>query len=172
MKNFKLLPALALLLTGLVLNASAQTAEPATPVPAGAPDPGTVRSAIDLLRADLKVEKAYLIAQNVSFTADESAEFWPLYNEYSAELNKLLDERLVLVRDYLEQHEKLNDQQAQNLASRVFELEGKRLDLKRSWFRKFAEVVPATKALKFFQVENQINAALDLKLMDSMPLVK
>jgi hypothetical protein len=154
----------------LALHASAQTSPTSATTPA--PDAGTVRSALDLIRADLKTEKAYLIAQNVALTEDESAEFWPLYNEYSVALNKLLDERLVLIKDYLDQYQTLTDQQAQNLASRVFELEGKRLDLKRSWFRKFAEVVPATKALKFFQVENQINAALDLKLMDSMPLVK
>jgi hypothetical protein len=167
--KFKLLLSFTTLSVGLAVNGFGQSSAPA---PQAAADPGTVRSGLDLLRADLRTEKAYLIAQNVSFTPDEAAEFWPLYNEYSAELNKLLDDRLLLVKDYLDHHETLNDQQAQNIASRVFELEGKRLDLKRSWFRKFTEVVPATKALKFFQVENQINAALDLKLMDSMPLVK
>jgi len=169
MKHSKFTLSLITFAAALALNATAQT--PAAAAPA-TPDAGTVRSAIDLIRADLKTEKAYLIAQNVSFTEDESAEFWPLYNEYSAALNKLLDERLGLLKDYLDQHETLTDQQAQNLMGRVFELEGKRLDLKRTWFRKFAEVVPATKAAKFFQVENQINAALDLKLMDSMPLIK
>jgi hypothetical protein len=170
MKNFKLTLSLVVSAAALALNATAQT--PASSAPAATPDAGTVRSALDLIRSDLKTEKAYLIAQNVAFTEDESAEFWPLYNEYSVALNKLLDERLVLLKDYLDQHETLNDQQAQNLMGRVFELEGKRLDLKRTWFRKFSEVVPATKAAKFFQVENQINAALDLKLMDSMPLIK
>lgn len=163
MKKSQLILSLAALSAGTVLNVLGQTPTP---------DPGTVRSGLDLIRADLKTEKAYLIAQNVSFTPDEAAEFWPLYNEYIGELNKLLDDRLLLMKDYLDHHEALSDQQAQNIAGRVFELEGKRLDLKRVWFRKFAEVVPATKALKFFQVENQINAALDLKLMDSMPLVK
>ena len=167
MKNSRLFLSVAGFAAVLMLHSHAQTG-----TPAAAPDPGTVRSALDLIRSDLKTEKAYLIAQNVAFTADEAAEFWPLYNEYSVALNKLLDERLLLLKDYLDQHETLNDQQAERLANRVFELEGKRLDLKRAWFRKFAEVVPATKAAKFFQVENQINAALDLKLMDSMPLVK
>jgi hypothetical protein len=173
MKNSKLALSLAAFAAVLVLNSAAQTAAAAaSTTPADPLDPGTVRSSIDLIRADLKVEKAYIIAQNVAFTNDESDEFWPLYNDYNAAQNVLLDERLALIKEYLDQHETLNDQQAQNLMSRVLELEGKRLDLKRTWFRKFSEAVPATKAAKFFQVENQINAALDLKLMDSMPLIK
>ena len=170
MKNSKLILPLAALAAVLVLNGAAQTAAPASP--AAPMDPGTVRSSIDLIRADLKVEKGYIIAQNVTFTDDESAEFWPVYSEYNTALNKLLDERLSLIQDYLAQHETLTNEQATAHAEKLFAWEGKRLELKRSWFKKFVEVVPATKAAKFYQVENQLNAALDLKLMDSMPLIK
>jgi len=170
MKNLKFTLSLAALGFLLLLNGAAQ---PETaPAPAAPLDPGTVRSSIDLVRADLKIEKAYIIAQNLTLTDDEAAEFWPLYNEYNAALNQLLDERLKLIKGYLDQHEQLTDAQATALADNVFAWEGKRLELKRSWFKKFLAVVPATKAAKFYQVENQINAALDLKLMDSMPLIK
>jgi hypothetical protein len=170
MKNSKPILSLAVLSAVLTLNGVAQT--PAAAAPAETPDAGTVRSAIDFVRADIKTEKAYLIAQNIVFTTDESAEFWPLYNEYSAELGLLLDERLVLLKDYLDHHETLTNEQAVVLADKVFALEGKRLALKRAWFKKFTKVIPATKAAKFFQVENQINAALDLRLMDEIPLIK
>jgi hypothetical protein len=170
MKNPKSTLSLVALAAGLVLNGVAQA--PAAAAPAATPDAGTVRSAIDLIRSDIKTEKAYIIAQNVAFTDDEAAEFWPLYNEYNAALNVLLDERLVLTKNYLDQHETLTNEQATALADKVFAWEAKRLELKRSWFKKFVEVVPATKAAKFYQVENQLNAALDLKLMDSMPLIK
>jgi len=170
MKNSKVALSCALLAAALVLDGVAQT--PAASAPVATPDAGTVRSAIDLIRADVKTEKAYIISQNVTFTADESAEFWPLYNEYNTALNLLLDERLGMIKDYLEHHEQLTNDQAAALAEKVFASEGKRLELKRTWFKKFTEVIPATKAAKFYQVENQLNAALDLKLMDSMPLIK
>src|SRR6478609_8936702 len=170
MKNSKLALSLVALAAGLVLTSAAQTAAPA---PAPEPlDPGTVRSAIDLIRADLKIEKAYIIAQNIEFTNDESDEFWPLYDDYNAAQNLLLDERLALITEYLDQHETLTNEQATVIANKVFAWEGKRLELKRAWFKKCTAVIPATKAAKFYQVENQINAALDLKLMDSMPLIK
>jgi len=157
------------LAASLPLNGVAQTPPAA---PAAALDPGTVRSALDLVRSDIKNEKAVVIAQNISFTADEAAEFWPLYNEYNAALGPLLDARLGLLKQYVDRHDQLSDEQATALAGKIFDWEGKRLELKRAWFKKFAAVVPAKKAAQFFQIENQINAALDLLLMDALPLIK
>jgi hypothetical protein len=159
---------LAACAAGLAVDGFAQTAA-ATLATA---DPGVVRSAIDLVRADVKTEKAIIIAQNLSLTPDEDSEFWPLYNEYSAALNVLLDERLVMVKDYLATHEAMTDAQATALAGRFFDLEAKRTALKRTWFKKFTTVLPPKKVAQFFQVENQLNAAMDLVLMDSLPLIK
>ncbi len=175
MKNQNLfrsfLLAAGLTLTGVAQSSSAPAVAPAT-APALGQDPGTVRSSIDLIRADLKVEKAVIIAQNLPLTEDESSEFWPLYNDYNAALTKLLDERLALIKEYMAIHETMTDAQASALAAKVFDFEAKRVELKRSWFKKFAEVVPPKKAAQFFQIENQINAALDLVIMDAMPLIK
>jgi len=171
MKNFKLSFLLLALAASLALAGHAQTPPPAAP--ADAPlDPGTVRSALDLVRADLKNEKAFIIAQNLPLTNDEAAEFWPLYNEYATALGALLDERVVLIREYVATHDQMTDAQATALATKVFALEGKRTALKRTWFKKFAGVVPAKKVAQFFQIENLLNSALDLTLMDSLPLIK
>jgi len=180
MKTSKLILALAGLVAALALTGHAQApAAPAAPsAPAAAPepaiisDPGIVRSAIDLVRMDIKTEKAVIIAQNLALTPDESAEFWPVYNEYHEALNQLLDARLVLLKEYVDIHEHMTDAQATDLAAKLFDLETKRVELKRTWFKKFAEVVPAKKAAQFFQIENQVNAALDLLLMDALPLIK
>ena len=166
MKNFKLPLALATLTAGLALHGLAQIPPIATA------DPGTVRSALDLVRTDIKNEKAVIIAQNVVLTPEEASEFWPLYNEYTAALNVLLDERMAMVKDYLAVNETMTDAQATALAGKFFDLEAKRTALKRTWFKKFTAVVPPKKAAQFFQVENQLNAALDLALMDALPLIK
>jgi hypothetical protein len=178
MKTSKLLLALAGLLAALALPGHAQApAAPSAPA-AAAPepvlisDPGIVRSAIDLVRADIKTEKAVIIAENLALTADESAEFWPVYNDYHDALNQLLDERLVLLKEYVAIHEHMTDAQATDLAAKLFDLETKRIELKRTWFKKFTEAASAKRAAQFFQIENQVNAALDLLLMDSLPLIK
>jgi hypothetical protein len=69
-------------------------------------------------------------------------------------------------------HESMSNDQATALAGKVFDFEAKKVELKRTWFKKFTEVVPANKAAQFFQIESQINAALDLMLTNSLPLLK
>ncbi len=136
------------------------------------PDEGNLRAFIELVRSDIQTEKATIIAENIQFTEDEAFEFWPLHREYSLELNKLLDQRLKLIRKHIANFENMTDKQAEELAKDVFDLEAKRLKLKRTWFKKFAKVIPAKKAAQFFQLENQLNAALDLRVAASLPLIK
>jgi hypothetical protein len=174
MKNLLRPLLLAAVAAGLTLSGSAQA--PAAPVTAvtvaSVPDAGTVRSAIDLIRSDIKTEKAVIIASNLPLTSDESSEFWPLYNEYNVAFGRLLDERLILLKEYVDVHAQMTDAQATTLATKLFDLEAKRTELKRTWFKKFTEVVPPKKAAQFFQIESQLNAALDLLLVDSLPLIK
>jgi hypothetical protein len=135
-------------------------------------DPGNLRAFIELVRSDLQNEKATIIAENIEFTEDEAFEFWPLHREYTLELNKLLDQRLSLIREHVASFDRMTDQQATQLANEVFKLEAQRLNLKRTWFRRFSKVTPPKKAAQFFQLENQLNAALDLRVAAELPLIK
>jgi len=149
-------------------------AQEPVPVPSAPvqPEEGNLRAFIELVRSDIQTEKATIIAQNIQFTEDEAFEFWPLHREYSLELNKLLDQRLNLIRKHVANFDNMTDSQARQLADDVFDLEAKRLKLKRTWFKKFAKAIPAKKAAQFFQLENQLSAALDLRVAAALPLIK
>ncbi len=173
MKTLKTGLVLTALTTALVSAAAtlAQTNE-TRPSQEPAIDAGNLRAFIQLARSDLRTHKTLIIAQNIQFTDEEAAEFWPLHSEYNLALNKLLDERLQLLNEYAGIYKTMTDQQATALAKKVFAWEEKRTKLKRIWFKKFSKVVPAKKAAQFFQIENQLNAALDLRLAAALPLIK
>ena len=173
MKTLKTHFTLAALAVALTLSgtASAQSSD-TTRATEPALDAGNLRAFIALARSDLKTEKTLIIAQNIQFTEDEAFAFWPLHSEYTLALNKLLDERLLLLGQYAATYRDMTDKEATALAGKVFGWEEKRTKLKRTWFKKFSKVVPAKKAAQFFQIENQINAALDLQLAASLPLIK
>jgi hypothetical protein len=173
MKNSKTILTLTALAAGLALTVAA-LAQNADAPRATEPviDAGNLRAFIELARSDLKTQKTLIIAQNIHFTDDEAAEFWPLHSQYNLELNKLLDERLQLLNQYAGIYQTMTDQQATAMANKVFSWEEKRTKLKRTWFKKFSKVVPAKKAAQFFQIENQLNAALDLQVAASLPLIK
>jgi len=151
--------------------APAQTTKVTSPAQTSV-DAGNLRAFIELARSDLKTQKTLIIAENIQFTDDEAVEFWATHNDYSNELNKLLDERLQLLNQFAGTYQNMTDKQATELAEKVFSWEEKRTKLKRTYFKKFSKVVPAKKAAQFFQIENQLNAALDLQLAAALPLIK
>jgi hypothetical protein len=145
---------------------------PAADLASAEPDSGNLRTFVELVRKDVKTEKAIILAQNLDFTKDQAVDFWPVYSEYELDLGKWYDKRLSLMRDYLARGATLTDDQARKLADEVFTLEEKRTELKRKYFRKFSKVVGAKMTARFFQIENQLNAAIDLRLAAAMPLIK
>jgi hypothetical protein len=136
------------------------------------PDLGNLRAFIELARADIKTQKALLVAANLPLTEDEAVEFWPLHREYETQLSKLNDQKLALIQRYAQTYESMTDKEAGDLAKGSFDLEEKKTDLKRKYFKKFRKVMPATKAARFFQIENQLNMVLELQVAASLPLIK
>ena len=59
-----------------------------------------------------------------------------------------------------------------NESAQAIALEEKQTKLKRTYFKKSEKVVPGKKAAQFFQIETQINAALDVRLAAALPLIK
>ena len=135
-------------------------------------DRGNLRAFVELARSDLKTQKAIILAQNMDLTEPEGAEFWPLERDYQEELNKLNDRRVAIVQDYANHFEGMTDAKATELAKRSFDLEEKRTDLKRKYFKKMAKVMPAKKVARFFQLDNQLNMAADLHVAAALPLIK
>jgi hypothetical protein len=136
------------------------------------PDAANLRAFIELVRSDLRTEKAYLLAQNMAFTEDEAVEFWPLQRAYQLELSQLYDQHIALVRTFLETYDTMTEDQATQLADEALSLEERKTKLKRTYFPKFTKVITAKKSIRFFQIENQINAAIDLQIAASLPLIK
>jgi len=167
------LPTIRLLLAvlaGGLLAAGAARAQTITLSPFT--DPAQLKAFTDQARQVTKAQKTQIIGRNIFLKEDEAARFWPLFDEYLRALDLLLDERVVLLQYYSGNYYKLDDKQAAALVGKVFDLEEKRTRLKRTWFKKFAAAVSPKQAALFFQIENQINATLDLQLLGSLPLIQ
>ncbi len=137
-------------------------------------DVGNLRAFVELARSDLRTQKAVLLAQNMELTEAEGTEFWPLQRDYQNELSRLNDERLALIVRYANSYNSnsLTDKEATVLAKSSFDLEAKKTDLKRKYFKKMVKVMPARKVARFFQLDNQLNMAVDLGVAASVPLIK
>ena len=70
-----------------------------------------------LLRKDLRSAQKQIIAANMPLTDAEAQKFWPVYEQYNAEKSKINDDKLLVIKDYAANFEKLTDNQAQTLVN-------------------------------------------------------
>jgi len=130
------------------------------------------RAYVTLLRADIKAERKDIITTIMQFTDSDAAKFWPIFQQYDAELTTIGDARMQLIVDYARNYENLTNEQADALMTKAFELEAQRSSLKKKYFDKMKTALCATQAAKFFLVENQIQHIVDLQISASLPVVQ
>lgn len=175
-------PAVMLLvLAGFAAGAQAQDAAPAAP-PANAeqgttPDgyvkaPPLTDEELDLLRSDIKSMRKQLLAKNLKLTDDQASAFWPLYEEYAAELTKVAGRKADLMKQYSEQWGTMTDDKALAFARGWLATDVELAKLRESYIPAVAKVLPGKSAATFFQLDRRITMMVDLQLSSQMPLVQ
>ncbi|MGA8490235.1 MAG: hypothetical protein WB711_07420 [Terriglobales bacterium] len=127
---------------------------------------------IDLLRKDIRSQKKQLIAANMPLTDTEAQKFWPIYDQYIAELVKINNDKYALIQEYAQSYGSMTDAQADNWAVRILKLDSDVAALRQSYWPKFRKVLPAKKAALYEQIERRAQMLIDIQLASQVPLVE
>jgi hypothetical protein len=140
--------------------------------PAMAQTAGTTN--MEILRQKLKADKKLVVAQNLQLTDAEGAAFWPVYDAYQAELQKINQRMLAAITSYAEAYNKgpVTNETAKALLDETMAIDEAELKLKTSSAPKILAVLPAMKAARYIQIENKIRAAVRYELAANIPLVE
>ena len=120
----------------------------------------------------IKADKKLLVAENMQLTEKEGKAFWPVYEKYQSELFLLRTRTLKLIKDYAASYEKMTDSTAKKLLDEYMTIETLRLKLGKAYLPQFRTVLPDTKVVRYYQIENKINALLYYELAANIPLIK
>jgi hypothetical protein len=128
-----------------------------------------VDSYIELLKSDIKTDKKVLITETMEFTQQQSEKFWPIYNEFEHELDKLSSKRIANIKDFAANYDSLTDKKADELIKNSFSFLEDRMSLNKKYYKKFAEALTPIVAAKYMQLENQIQLMIDLSIAANLP---
>ncbi|MFO0795516.1 MAG: hypothetical protein U0586_15800 [Candidatus Brocadiaceae bacterium] len=123
---------------------------------------------VEKVRADKKL----LVADNMQLTETEAKAFWPVYTQYQDELFLLRVRTSKLINDFRDAYDKMTDDTARTLVDEYMNIESLTLKLRKSYLPKFRKVLPETKVMRYYQIENKIQAALFYEFAASIPLIK
>ena len=153
----------ALVLSAMLLNVQILAAQqPAT----------GVDQDIRLLRKDLQSARKQIVAANVPLTDTQAEKFWPVYEQYTAEMMKINDTRVAAIKDYAASYEKLTDAQAHDLMQRSAATDQALAKLRTKYIPIFEKVLPGKTVARFFQVDRRIGTIMDVQLASEIPLVE
>jgi hypothetical protein len=136
----------------------------------------TAQTALDeqiaLVRQSAHTDRKIILMGNMTFTADESAAFWPKWNEYRAAVAANGDRTLALIKDFAAHFEDMSDQKAQELMTDHFSIQMQDVVIKQNFAKDINKFMPAQKVMRVIQIENKLDAAIDLQLASEIPLTK
>ena len=164
---------------GLAMAATLSAQAPAKSKPAGlgkAPEESNqdlnIRAYIELLRTDVQKAKAQVMGDVMQLDADQATKFWPIYKNFEAEYAGIGDKIGALIKDYAAKYDAMDAATADNLGTRLLDLEQERNALKRKYFAQFKSALDPITATRFLQVENQLEKLVDLQVASSLPVIQ
>ena len=108
----------------------------------------------------------------MQFEPDEAAKFWPIYNEYDAELKRTGEQKLAMIKKYSDNYENMTDEVADELIRDAVRIDQQRHDLKVKYHGRMKEALGSVSAARFLQIENQLLMLIDLQIASSLPVIR
>ena len=126
---------------------------------------------IELTVAALEMQRKAVVAANLSLSDKEQA-FWPVYNAYREAMRKIINQRIAIIGEYLHAVEQpiTDERQAARLLDRYLRVLAGRIDIKKRFRSQFMKVLPATKVLRFYQLDNRFDLLVNMEIARSVPL--
>lgn len=130
-----------------------------------------IQAYIDLLRADVRQQKDEMMGAVMLLGAADAAKFWPIYNDYDAQLAKLNDQRVANVREYARTYNQMTDAKADELVQNALAYRKQREQLLVQTYDRVKQALGGITAARFVQVENQLLLIIDLQIASQLPIV-
>ncbi len=127
---------------------------------------------IQMLRKNLRSERKQVIAANMKLTDAEAEKFWPIYEQYVAELVKNNNLKYDLIKQYVQQQGNLTDAQADAAVKQWIQVDEAVAQLRLKYVPLFRKVLSAKSTAQFYQVDRRIQLMIDLQLASALPVAE
>lgn len=126
---------------------------------------------IDIVQALFGSSKRFIITEYMQLEEEEKKSFWRLYDQYEEKRKGIEKEGFLLLKEYAEKYQTLNDTEAHKLIVNFMKSMDEYNVLHKVYFRKMEKVVGSLKAAKFIQLETFIQTSLQANLQSQVPVI-
>ena len=127
---------------------------------------------VDSVRQGARSDRRGLVERNMQLTPDEAKKFWPVYDAYQKDLDRIIQRQNRALLDYINAESSMTDANAQRIAKDYVAADLDEMKLREKTHKKLAGILPPKKAVRFLQIENKIRTLQRFDIAEQMPLVK
>ena len=136
------------------------------------PDQPLTDSDIQMLRTNLRSQRKQVVAANMQLTPAEAEKFWPIYDQYIAELVKNNNMKYDLIKQYVQLQGNLSNEQADTAVKQWIQVDESVAQLRLKYVPLFRNVLSAKSTAQFYQVDRRIQLMIDLQLASALPVIE
>ena len=125
-----------------------------------------------IVREKILADRKLFVAGNMGLTEAEGRKFWPVYDAYIRDLQKLGAKGTYIIDDFARNYEDMTEVKAKDLLDEYMAYEAEYLAFRQEYLPRFRGVVPEIKVARFYQIENKIRAIVNYELAGQIPLMK
>jgi hypothetical protein len=130
----------------------------------------SVDSYIESLRADTRADKVAIITQAMQLNDQDSKIFWPVYRKYEADLMKVNDQRVALIKSYADKFTTMTDADAKAMIEQSLDFESRRTDVKKKCAKELQKAgLSSLTVAKFIQLEHRLDLIIDVQIASELP---
>ena len=129
---------------------------------------------LEIVHEKLKADKKLIVSKYMELTESEAKNFWPVYEDYQNDLQKINERLGALLKSYAADYrsKSLTDDKAKKLLDEWIALEQDDVKQRTAFIPKVMKALPAKKAARYLQIENEYRVLLKYDLATTVPLAK
>ena len=128
----------------------------------------------EIIHEKLKADKKFNVAKYMELTDSEAKRFWPLYDGYQNDLQKIHERVANMLQSYAADYrnQSLTDEKAKKLLDEWIGIERDEIKQRSAYAAKVMKAVPGKKAARYLQIESEYRTLLRYDLATTVPLVQ
>jgi len=129
---------------------------------------------LEIIHEKLKADKKLIVEKYMELSESEAKKFWPVYEEYQKDLQTINQRLFNLLQSYAADYRNnsLTDEKARKLLDDWIAIENDDAKRRSSFVPKVTKALPAKKAARYLQIENEYRILLKYDLAATVPLVQ
>jgi len=127
--------------------------------------------AIQMLRDEAGKDRRDVVKRSMLLTESESKMFWPLYDEYRADMSKLGDRRVKLITDFAANKDGMSQDEAARLTQEAFDIDKEKIKVREEYVKKMTKVLSSRTVARFFHIDSKLDAIVNAQLAANIPLI-